>query len=142
MGKLHIIPFGLMVIILLSFGNCSSYSPIRELEVFSSELETNSSTYSVEEWKEAFRIYDGIITSMKGLQLTDDETREFGRINGVCTGYLAKGAVVIAKDASSTRLTFLDGLIEGFSSTIDDDFLEDAIESLEDNIESIIERYE
>jgi len=79
---------------------------------------------------------------MEGMQLTDEETREFGRINGVCTGYLARGAVVIAKDASSTGLTFLDGLVDGFSSTFEEEFFEDVVDSLEEGIESIIDNYE
>ena len=132
----------LALIVMTCLWSCNSYSPIKDLESFSSELEANSANYTVEGWKEAFQIYEGIVASMEGMQLTDEETREFGRINGVCTGYLAKGAVVIAKDASSTGLTFLDGLVDGFSSTFDEDFLEDAVESLEENTESIIDNYE
>lgn len=142
MNKLHLISLGLIVMVSLCLGNCNSYSPIKELESFSSELEANSSNYTVEEWKEAFQIYEGIVSSLEGMQLTEEETREFGRINGVCTSYLVRGAVVIAKDASSTGLTFLDGLMDGFSSTFDDGFFDDAVESLEDSIESIIENYE
>lgn len=142
MKRLRLISFVLIVMASLCFGSCNSYSPIKNLEAFSLELEANSANYSVEEWKEAFQIYEGIVASMEGMQLTDEETREFGRINGVCTGYLARGAVVIAKDASSTGLTFLDGLVDGFSSTFDEDFLEDAVESLEESIESIIDNYE
>ena len=142
MKRIRFISLSLIVMTSLCLGSCNSYSPIKDLESFSSELEANSANYTVEEWKEAFRIYEGIVASMEGMQLTDEETREFGRINGVCTGYLTRGAVVIAKDASSTGLTFLDGLVDGFSSTFDEDFLEDAVESLEESIESIIDNYE
>lgn len=142
MKKIRLISLVLVVMTSLCWGSCNSYSPIKDLESFSSELEANSANYTVEEWKEAFQIYEGIVASMEGMQLTDEETREFGRINGVCTGYLARGAVVIAKDASSTGLTFLDGLVDGFSSTFNEDFLEDAVESLEKSIESIIDNYE
>ena len=135
--------FGLgFFILIILIGGCSSYNPLRDVEAFASELETNSSTYTIDDWKFAFQTYKEIIASMEGVELSEDETKEFGRLNGICTAQLAKGAVVLAKDASSTGLTFLEGLVEGFKSTIDEDFIENSIESIGDKLESIIEKYE
>lgn len=127
---------------LIGFNGCSSYNPITELDAFAFELDNNSSSYSVDDWKNAFQTYEAIIASMEGIQLTEEETREFGRINGVCTAHLAKGAVVLAKDASSTGLTFLDGLVNGFKSTFDEQYIENAVESFEEELGSLIDKYE
>ena len=128
--------------VMSTFNSCSSYSPITDLDAFATELENNSSGYTVDDWKNAFKKYEEILASMEGLHLTEDETREFGRINGICTAHLAKGAVAIAKDASSTGLTFLEGLFDGFSSTLDEEYIENTVETLGEEIESLIEKYE
>ena len=135
--------FGLgFFILIILIGGCTPYNPLRDVEAFASELETNSSTYTVDDWKGAFQTYEGIIASMEGIELSEDETKEFGRLNGICTAQLAKGAVVLAKDVSSTGITFLEGLVEGFKSTIDEDCIEKTIELLGDKLESIIKKYE
>lgn len=121
---------------------CNTYTPLGELEAFSYELENNSSSYTIDDWKAAFQTYKNIIASMEGIELSEEETHEFGRINGICTANLAKGAVVLAKDASNTGINFLDGLIEGFQSSFDEDFINDTFESLEDKIDGILEKYE
>lgn len=127
---------------LMSLIRCSSYNPISELDAFASELENNSSSYTVDDWENAFQTYEGIIASMEGIDLTDEEIRKLGRINGVCTAHLAKGALVLAKDASSTGLTFLEGLVDGFKSTFGEQYIENAADSFEEKLESLIDKYE
>lgn len=127
---------------LMSLNSCSSYNPISELDAFAYELENNSSSYTVDDWENAFQTYEGIIASMEGIDLTDDEIMELGRINGVCTAHLAKGALVLAKDASSTGLTFLEGLADGFKSTFGEQYIENTADSFEEKLESLIDKYE
>lgn len=124
---------------LMSLNSCSSYNPISELDAFASELDDNSSSYTVDDWRNAFQTYEGIIASMEGMNLTDEETREFGRINGVCIVHLAKGSVVLVKEASSTGLMFLEGLVDGVTSTIDGQYLDNAVDSFEEKLESLID---
>lgn len=121
---------------------CSTYSPLAQLEDFSNELEYNSSTYKVEDWKNALQTYESILESFEGIDLTEEEIREFGRLNGICTGHLAKGALLVAKDASSSGLTFLEGLVDGLQSTISEEDITNTISSFEDRIEAIIEKFE
>lgn len=121
---------------------CNTYDPISELEAFSYELENNSSSYTIDDWKAAFQTYKDIIASMEGIEFSEEEMREIGRINGVCMANLAKGAIVMAKDVTNTGLNFIDGLIDGFQSTFFDNIIPDAIESLEDKIDGILEKYD
>lgn len=121
---------------------CNTYQPLGELEAFSYELENNSSTYTIDDWKDAFQTYKDIVTSLDGIELSEEEAHEFGRINGICTANLAKGSVVLAEEASSSGINFLDGLVEGFRSSFDEDFINNTLESLENEIDGILEKYE
>lgn len=123
----------------MSLNSCSPYNPISELDAFASELDDNSSSYTGDDWRNAFQTYEGIIASMEGMNLTEEETSEFGRINGVCIAHLAKGSVVLAKEASATGLMFLEGLVDGFTSTIDEQYLDNAVDSFEEKLESLID---
>lgn len=117
--------------------SCERKNPLNDLQVLASELETNSSSYTASDWENAFSRYEEITASLNEKNLNSDQTRELGRLNGVCTGYLAKGAIVLTKDAASTGLDFLGGFVNGIKSTIDEGFIENSVKSFGDKLESL-----
>ena len=142
-AKLCIVSFVFGLIFFLN--GCSTYSPMAQLEEFTYELKYNSSSYGIDEWKDALQTYVGILESFEGLELTEEELREFGRLNGTCTGYLLKGALMVAIDTSSSGISFLEGLADGLQSSINEEDISNtaisAISSFIKRLEAIIDKF-
>lgn len=97
------------------FASCSTQqSAIRDLRSFTTELQMNSETYTLKDWKNAGERYVKINKRIAKhtADYTEEEVQEISELNGKCTRSFTEGAVNKINGAANAIGSFIKGFLK------------------------------
>lgn len=95
---------------------------MRNLQQFTTDLQTNCRQYSDEDWECALQEYEQITADMETCRFTDEERREIGKLKGKCLTLFSKYAMEAYKRDLIGTAKELEGTVEGVLDALNNAF--------------------
>ena len=126
MKKKSITILGIFIFALFLFSSCQTKEEglINKFESLAERVDKNSESFSDKDWEEVLAEYEALHDEAKDCEFTNEQLREFGRVDGFLTGVITReGSKKLGRDlgrylneGKQIMKGFLEGFNEGISS--------------------------
>lgn len=132
------------VVALFVLTSCQSYEKrvINKLNNLSERIEKNGKDFDADDWEEAVEELADIHEDMKDCEFTKEELKELGRKEGKLAATIAKEGTKALGKGVADYLGGLGSFAKGFKEGAEDNFSEEDIKDVSEEIESALKSIE
>lgn len=121
--KMKVTIWGLLMFNILLFSSCQTKEErvINKFESLAERVNKNSETFSDKDWEGVLAEYEAIHKEAKECEFSDEQLREFGRVEGLLSGVMAiEGSKKLGRDLGkyvNKGKQVVEGFFEGISES-------------------------